>query len=380
MRRGSKKNRLLDYWAGIPILNAVATLHPRRSRPAAPPRKIGVLCSPALGDTLLFSAALQDLRAGFPAATIVHCCMAQNSGAARIIPGADRQLLIDLTRPDISLRLLRLEHFDLFLDYSSWQRLTAFLTLHAAAAYTIGFDTPAMFRGRGYDLAVAHRRDLHEVDNFRQLTRAAGVATTHGPALAPLASIDLSAPWPYGFERPLILLHPWPSGQKSWLREWPEERWVQLSMALAERLPGAIFGVTGTPSDLPRTLSLLSGMESAGLAAHPVLASFAQLAELTRRSSLVVSVNTGVMHLAAIAGAPTVSINGPNGNRRWGPIGPRTIGVEAPGDGCGYLHLGFDFDGKPTDCMERTSVEQVLTACCSLLARNQHASQAVLTS
>ena len=38
------------------------------------------------------------------------------------------------------------------------------------------------------------------------------------------------------------------------------------------------------------------------------------------------------------------------------------VGVEAPGEGCGYLHLGFDFDGQPTDCMERTTVDQVYAA------------------
>ena len=55
------------------------------------------MCSPALGDTLLFSAALQDLRAAFPQAHITHVCMRQNLAAAEFIPGADRRLLIDLT-------------------------------------------------------------------------------------------------------------------------------------------------------------------------------------------------------------------------------------------------------------------------------------------
>ena len=77
---------------------------------------------------------------------------------------------------------------------------------------------------------------------------------------------------------------------------------------------------------------------------------------------VLVSVNTGVMHLGAILGTPTVSINGPNRNGRWGPVGPRAIGVEAPGEGCGYLHLGFDFDGQATDCMERITVEMVEAA------------------
>jgi hypothetical protein len=44
------------------------------------------------------------------------------------------------------------------------------------------------------------------------------------------------------------------------------------------------------------------------------------------------------------------------------------VGVEAPGEGCGYLHLGFNFDGQATDCMERTTVEQVFSAAQELMA------------
>ncbi len=371
MRRGSKTNRLLDYWAGIPVLNAVAALHRRRSRPEEPPRKIGVLCSPALGDTLLFGAALRDLRAGFPNAEIVHCCMAPNRAAAEMIPGADRRLLIDLTRPDRAVRLLRAERFHMFLDYSSWQRLTAFLALLSGAGFTAGFRTPGMYRSRGYDLTVEHRRDLHEVDNFRQLTRTLSIAATHVPALAPLPEQDLSTVWPTGLAQPVILFHLWPSGARSWLREWPEERWFALAGELQQLLPGAVFGITGTSTELPRTESFVRLLIEAGLQAHPVRATFAQLAGLMTHAALVVSVNTGVMHLAAIAGAPTVSINGPNGNHRWGPAPgtPHAIGVEAPGEGCGFLHLGFDFEGNPTDCMERITVEQVLAACRDVLAR-----------
>ncbi len=371
MRRGSRKNRLLDYWAGIPVLNALALLRTRRTPPSAIPRKIGVLCSPALGDTLLFSAALQDLRAGFPASEIVHCCMPPNRAAAELIPGADRRLLIDLTRPHHAIARLRAERFDLVVDYSSWQRLTAFITMLSGANFTAGFQTAGMHRSRGYDLIVGHSRDLHEVDNFRQLTRTLGVPATHLPALAPLPLLDLTNVWPSGPGTPLILFHLWPSGARSWLREWPEDRWLALARELQCVLPDAVFGITGTPAEWTRTESFMRRLEAQGLQARPILATFAQLASLTQRATLVVSVNTGVMHLASIAGAPTVSINGPNGNRRWGPAPglPSALGVEAPGEGCGFLHLGFDFDGNPTDCMERITVEQVLAACKDVMAR-----------
>jgi heptosyltransferase I len=105
-------------------------------------------------------------------------------------------------------------------------------------------------------------------------------------------------------------------------------------------------------------------MEEAGLRATAFVGNdgFRSLAGVLMRARVVVSVNTGVMHLAAIVGAPTVALNGPNRNGRWGPVGTRAIGVESPGEGCGYLHLGFEFDGQATDCMERITVERVVQA------------------
>jgi len=371
MQRGSSRNRLLDVWIGVPLLNLAASFHRRRSAPANPQR-VGVMCSPALGDTLLFSAALQDLRAAFPAARITHLCFAENLAAAEIIPGADERVMLNLTSPLASIRILRAQRLDVLLDFTSWQRLTACFTLFSGARYTVGFRSAGQRRSRGYDRAVEHRADRHEVENFRALLRESGlqaangaaIATTHAPAIT-VAAVHNA---PFTAEPDLIALHLWASGQRSWLREWPRDRWLELARRLAER--NTLFLITGAPSDLPRIEPFVAQLRAAGLRAEPLVSpdGFRTLTHVLRRARLVVSVNTGVMHLAAIAGAPLIAINGPNRNGRWGPIGPHAVGVEAPGPGCGYLHLGFNFDGNPTDCMQRISVDQVFAIAQKLLA------------
>jgi len=370
MQRGSSRNRLLDVWIGVPLLNLAASFHRRRSAPANPQR-VGVMCSPALGDTLLFSAALQDLRAAFPAARITHLCFAENLAAAEIIPGADERVMLNLTSPLASIRILRAQRLDVLLDFTSWQRLTACFTLFSGARYTVGFRSAGQRRSRGYDRAVEHRADRHEVENFRALLRESGlqaangaaIATTHAPAIT-VAAVHNA---PFTAEPDLIALHLWASGQRSWLREWPRDRWLELARRLAER--NTLFLITGAPSDLPRIEPFVAQLRAAGLRAEPLVSpdGFRTLTHVLRRARLVVSVNTGVMHLAAIAGAPVIAINGPNRNGRWGPLGHHAVGVEAPGPGCGYLHLGFNFDGNPTDCMQRISVDQVFAAAQPLL-------------
>jgi ADP-heptose:LPS heptosyltransferase len=176
---------------------------------------------------------------------------------------------------------------------------------------------------------------------------------------------------PFATEPDTIVMHLWASGQRSWLREWPQERWVELARRLAG--DNTLILITGAPSDQVRMTPFLAQLRAAGLRAESFVSpdGFRTLTHVLRRARLVVSVNTGVMHLAAIAGAPTVAINGPNRNGRWGPIGPRAVGVEAPGSDCGYLHLGFEFDKNPTDCMTRTTVDQVYAAARALLAQQE---------
>jgi ADP-heptose:LPS heptosyltransferase len=357
MLRGSKRNRQFDSWAGVPALNLLATFRRRNSLPAVI-NKVGLMCSPAMGDTLLFSGAVQDIRAHFPAQELVHFCMPANLAAAKLVPGIDRQVTIDLTQALTTIKAFRAEKLDLMLDFTSWQKLTALYTMMSGARYTVGFKTAGQHRSRGYDLSVEHRRDLHEIDNHRSLLHALKIPTGHTPNITvPEAAL------PAVLEADeIIVFHLWPSGVRSWLREWPQERWLELARRLAR--PETLFVITGAPSDAERSAAFIEQMHAIGLHAQFFIGhdGLNSLSRLLQRADLVVSVNTGVMHLAAIAGAPTVSINGPNSNRRWGPVGPHAFGVESPGEGCGYLHLGFDSDGKPTDCMQRISVDSVFAA------------------
>lgn len=321
------------------------------------------MCSPALGDTLLFAGAVQDLRRflekdGEERAELVHFCMPQNLAAAELVAGVDRRVLLDLKDLRGTVARLRAEACDLLFDFTSWQRLTAFYSMVSGAKYTVGFSTAGQYRGRGYDLAVEHRRDRHELDNFRGLLRAFGIPA----GLPPTLVVPAVAQQPLADAGEVVVFHPWASGARGWLREWPLERWVELAAQLVG--DDTVFVVTGGPADAEQTGQLVAALQAAGLRSRPYVSpdGFVSLAHLLRRSRVVVSVNTGVMHLAAVLGAPTVSLNGPNHDDRWGPRGECVRGVPADDGSGGFLHLGFEFDGQPTDVMGKISVASVLRA------------------
>jgi heptosyltransferase I len=87
-----------------------------------------------------------------------------------------------------------------------------------------------------------------------------------------------------------------------------------------------------------------------------------ELLDVLAASACVVTVNTGVMHMAAAVGASTVALNGPTSSRRWGPIGPRAVSVDSSFAGCGYLDLGWEYRGRRQDCMQGIPVERVVDA------------------
>ena len=363
--RGSAVLRMIDRAVGVPALWCLGRLSSRRVLPARIGR-IGILETAAIGDTTLLSAVLYDLRAAFPAAQIVLFAGPSNAGIARLLEVPDQVVRLPVTRPLAAARVLSRYVFDVFLDFGPWPRINALLASSARSHFKVGFETPHQHRHYAYDQSVPHSSRRHELENFRSLVGAIGVPTGHPPGFA--SSVGRRERLPGSLQgTAYVVLHPWPGGYRSHLKEWPVEKWLELGEALSAR--GFRIALTGAPADRARNEAMIARRKpDAGPAwidcATPDLE---QTIAILRRSELTVSVNTGVMHLAAAVGTPVIGLHGPTSALRWRPVGPWSVAVTAPGKGCGYLHLGFEYPAQ-CDCMERIEVPQVLRECQALLA------------
>ena len=358
MKRGSVLNRMADRYLGIPFLLAASAVRRRRRLPEKIER-IGITASPTMGDTLLTSAAIRDLRSQFPHAHFLFFATPAAAGAVDLLPGIDEVVPIVLTKPRATIRAFRAARLDLLVDFTAWQRLTAFYAAVSGARFCIGFRTPQQHRHWHYDRTAPHSREVHEVENFRSIVRALGITPQHEPALHTPWAAEIANAFP-GEE--IIVFHAWASLDRLSTREWPLQNWVQLAASIAR--PGTRFVITGGPAQREKSDALCDALTAAGVQATVFQGSggLRGLTVLLQNASLVVSVNTGVLHLAALAGAPVVAINGPTAPHRWGPWGANNVSVEPHGGGGGYLHLGFEFKGQPEDVMERTRVQDVAAA------------------
>ncbi len=357
--RGNPTLRLLDRYVGIPLLASADLARRRRPLPEAI-RRIGIFKSSAIGDTVLLSAIVRDLSAALPDAQITFFAGRDNAAVARLIDEVE-VVTLPMSRPLEAARTLRRHPVDVLLDFGPWPRIEALLSALSHASYTVGFRTPGQHRHRLYDAVVSHSGGRHELENYRALVGAIGVESLGLPRIEPRGAP--SAPPP---PEPYVVFHMWAGGYRSHLKEWPSDRWQDLAARVVES--GCSVALTGSRSDADRCMAFIR--LSGGLGRHMVDLSgtgFDELLPALRGSSAVVSVNTGLMHLAAASGARTVGLNGPTAELRWGPLGERARSVSSAYEGCGFLNLGFEYDGQRDDCMRGISVARVHETMTTLL-------------
>jgi heptosyltransferase-1 len=172
--------------------------------------------------------------------------------------------------------------------------------------------------------------------------------------LAPQASAEtIAAIDSAGGPRGYIVLNPgaaWPN------KRWPPERFGALAAALNDRT-GLRSLVTWGPSERELADTVVRGSDGAASLAPPT--SVSDLAVLMRDAALVVSGDTGPLHIAAAMGAPLVGLYGPTWPERNGPWDPRDV-VISRANVCVCHHKRQCLRGAP--CIETITLDEVVAA------------------
>lgn len=338
---GHKRWQAVGRQAGLAMVSAAVSLAARLTRspaesyqPDRVQRILAIRLDP-LGDLLLTRPALAALRARFPMARIDLLALPYTAPIGRLFPEVDAVLDFDVhqLRPSghpfdrrqygqlaSLIGALRANHYDLALSFCG--KVASFFTWASGARWRIGLAGEAAQHtltdpvpGRRY------RWRRHEATYALSLAAAAGAASR--PPFRPIpipAALDarwaaeLPEWWTAG--PPRVVLHP--GASNGWAKRWTPDGFGALARHLSDVL-GARVAVTGSAgeADLTGSIARLGGPGVRDLAGRLDLTG---LAALLARADLVVSGDSGPLHLATQLGRPVVGIYGPSDPALSGPF------------------------------------------------------------
>ena len=333
-----------------------------------PVRSILVIKPRAIGDVLLSTIVLPNLRHAFPDATIAFLTERAAADIIRDNPAVDHPIVYDASR-DRYLALLRRLHrarydlvFDLFCNPRSAQ-----MTFATRAAVRVGYP----FRGRAwaYTVHVDTRADrVHNTEFNLDALAALDIPITERRLCFPLSD-NQRAPMAVATRLlrkrggPLIALNPsgtWES------KRWGLEHFATLGDMLVERLDANVVLLWG-PGEEQDVAWIQQHMRQHAAVAPPTR--IGELGALLSHCDYTISNDSGPMHISAAVGTPTLGIFGPTNPILQGPFGPRNSWVRLEGLDCLACNLTRCNIGNI--CMRDLPAERVYHALVTMMEKHR---------
>lgn len=348
-----------------------------RRRPAGAPSRVLLLRLERIGDLLMTHEAITLARRLWPAAEIDLAVGSWNAPLARLIPEVSSLHVLDvpwLAREGTGLawpaliaraRAWRSRGYDLVINFEPDIR-SNFLAWQSGAPRRAGYWTA----GGGAFLtdALAYDPAAHVAANARQLLAHLDARALSLPPLSPRLVVDASSEATVATTlsgvpstHRLIGLHV-SGGRES--KQWHLARFAEVGRRLAQERDVTLV-LTGGPGDRP-----LVDRVKADLGSTPVIDTAGALdlpasAALLSRLTMLITGDTGPMHLAASVGTPVIALFGPSDPRRYGPLAThqQILRVQLPCSPCGQVRLPPErCRGHVPDCMDGITVAAVVDA------------------
>lgn len=271
------------------------------------------------------------------------------------------------------IRALRRERFDWIIDLQSLAR-SAVVGWLARGGLTIGLDDRREAAPAFYDVAVPRPSyDTHAVDWYLQVLRRLEIPVHFDFAWLPVrpeiaASVRTRCPEP---DAPWIALQP---GARWENKRWPREHFIELARHLHRVRPDLRMVILGGHADqsLGTAIAAAAGPYALDLTGR---LSLWEMVEWLRHCRLMVTNDTGPMHVAAALGKPVVGLFGPTEPARTGPYGAghQILRESLPCAPCLKAECHWN---EPLACLRQLSPVRVAAAVLARLTETLPCSQA----
>lgn len=324
--------------------------------------KILILKPSSLGDVVQAIPVLRLLKRHHPESRIHWWIDSHLAPLLEVDPDLDGLILFDRRRwaspkhwgeAYRSLATIRQHRFDLVLDLQALARSGVVAWL-AGAGRVVGLDDRREGAPAWHDVSIARRGwATHAVDWYLDAVRALGVPVRWDfdwlPA-RPDVRAGIRARWSVEGWR-WVLLQP---GARWDNKRWPAEHFGELVRTLsATGGPDLRFGVLGSPSERPLAdrICAVAPDRCENLAGQT---SLPEMVEWLRSASLLVTNDSGPMHVAAALGRPVIGLFGPTEPSRTGPYGQlrEVLRFPLPCAPCLKDRCAFE---RPMECLRAIS-------------------------
>jgi lipopolysaccharide heptosyltransferase I len=288
----------------------------------------------SLGDIVHALPVVSAIKTQWPGAHLTWVVKRRWAEIVDRVEGVDRVWRVDETVGSWigQARELRAERFDLAIDLQGLFR-SGVLARLCGAPVRIGFANGREGSPWFYTKRVpVPTKDMHAVDRYLLVTEALGARLQGVPRFRfRILDADLEVVQNVFHREGLSVDRPWIAMNVS--TRWRTKRWLPGSFAaVLDRLheeglgPVVVIGSTGDRADAEqlRTLAKSPFIDLTG--AVPL----GCLPALLSKAALMITNDSGPMHIAAAVGIPVIAIFGPTSEVRTGPYGPGHRVLTAP--------------------------------------------------
>ena len=294
-----------------------------------------------MGSILLLIPGLKEFKKAHPDCHITVVTLAQNRELASMIPELDsietldfqNGLLVFLSQTALLIKKFRAKQFDIVFDLEFFTRFSAIFSFLCRGSQRVGFHDRSSFRGNLHHVEIPFNSYWHGTDTFTYaFLQKKGLKVLPATPWIKVPELDqrtiehlfLERGWLGTNRQPIVCINP-NAGPLGLERRWPSAHFRQLiSMLLAQTSLRIV--IIGSLSDRSYDEEIVASfMEQSSHRERLFLSAgqlnLAQLAAMISISDLLVSNDSGPLHLGVAVGIPTISLFGPETPVLYGPQG-----------------------------------------------------------
>jgi ADP-heptose:LPS heptosyltransferase len=155
---------------------------------------------------------------------------------------------------------------------------------------------------------------------------------------------------------------------------WPATNFAEVVSALVSSggaMAGAGVVIVGGPGDEEHAVPILNSLPDAGVLDLTGKLYLSDVAAVVERARLFIGNDSGVMHIAAAMGAPTLGLFGPSDEMLYGPYGEQCATVRGPRGLDATLKEFPNWRQHPSSLLDDLRVPVVIEAAEKLLERTE---------